>query len=291
MKVCPRCDFTFGQETWPCPNCRYEPEWVNGIPCFAPNDGDPAEGFDTKMFTKLYALEANHFWFRVRSRIILWALKKYLPQNGAFLEIGCGTGIVMKTIESECPGLSTAGSEFQMKGLELAAERLSRSRLWQMDARRIPFASEFDVIGAFDVLEHIKEDKVVLQQMHRALRQGGGIILTVPQHKFLWSAADEHAHHERRYTTRELKEKVEEAGFEIVRKTSFMTFLFPIMFISRKLSPANDTEQDPMKELQIGSLINRLFQFVMHIEAFLIRLGISLPFGGSLLLVAIKKSS
>ena len=64
-----------------------------------------------------------------------------------------------------------------------------------MDARRIPFEDEFDVIGAFDVLEHIKEDEQVLVQMHRAVKSGGGIMLTVPQHMFLWSEQDVQAHH------------------------------------------------------------------------------------------------
>ena len=77
-----------------------------------------------------------------------------------------------------------------------------------MDARRIPYEAEFDVIGAFDVIEHIYEDAAVLQQMHRAVRPGGGIIVTVPQHRFLWSKQDEFSCHFRRYTRGELMSKV-----------------------------------------------------------------------------------
>jgi SAM-dependent methyltransferase len=57
--------------------------------------------------------------------------------------------------------------------------------LFQMDARKIPFESEFDVIGAFDVLEHIEEDEKALAQIFHAVLPGGGLILTVPQHRFL----------------------------------------------------------------------------------------------------------
>ena len=70
------------------------------------------------------------------------------------------------------------------------------------------FRNEFDVIGAFDVLEHIADDELVLSQMHQAVRKGGGIILTVPQHSFLWSEIDEYSRHVRRYSVSELKLKL-----------------------------------------------------------------------------------
>ena len=64
------------------------------------------------------------------------------------------------------------------------------------------------MIGAFDVLEHIADDELVLSQMHQAVRKGGGIILTVPQHSFLWSEIDEYSRHVRRYSVSELKLKL-----------------------------------------------------------------------------------
>jgi len=76
-----------------------------------------------------------------------------------------------------------------------------------MDVRRIPFREEFDVIGAFDVLEHVKEDEEVLLQMYQATRKRGGILVTVPHHPFLWSPVDDYARHVRRYKTLELKDK------------------------------------------------------------------------------------
>ena len=69
-----------------------------------------------------------------------------------------------------------------------------------MDARNIPFRDEFDVIGAFDVLEHIDEDVAVIDEVRKALRPGGGFLMSVPQHPALWSQQDERAFHVRRYT-------------------------------------------------------------------------------------------
>ena len=102
-----------------------------------------------------------------------------------------------------------------------------------MDARRIPFECEFDVVGAFDVLEHLVEDESALAQMFNAARPGGGLLVTVPQQRYLWSASDEYAMHQRRYSRAELRAKVESAGFQIERITSFNSLLLPLMILSR----------------------------------------------------------
>ena len=103
----------------------------------------------------------------------------------------------------------------------------------QMDARNIPFVDEFDAIGAFDVLEHIEEDEQVLAQMHDALNHADVVLLTVPQHAWLWSLVDDYSCHVRRYSAKELHGKVRVAGFEILLSTSFVSSLLPIMLASR----------------------------------------------------------
>jgi SAM-dependent methyltransferase len=208
MKVCLHCKSEFKSDGWKCPKCSFEPEFENGFLLFAPELNYTNEGFNTKGFEELYALEEKNFWFRVRNQLIAWGVKKYFPSAKNFLEIGCGTGFVLADIELRFPEINCSGSELHAAGLEFAKSRVGSAPLFQMDARNIPFRSEFGLIGAFDVLEHIKEDEEVLAQMYKAVRPGGGIILTVPQHPFLWSSADELACHERRYTAKELKIKV-----------------------------------------------------------------------------------
>ena len=155
-----------------------------------------------------------------------------------------------------------------------------------MDARRIPFEMEFNVIGAFDVLEHIDEDDVVLQQMFQATKFGGGIILTVPQHRFLWSVVDEYSFHKRRYTRKELMKKVKNAGFQIVCVTSFVSFLLPLMLLSRMKRQLSSDKFDSLAELGIGRIKNAVLENILTVERAFIKRGFSFPAGGSLLIVA-----
>ena len=114
-------------------------------------------------------------------------------------------------IREKFPRMRLAGSEIFADGLAIAKARVPKVELYQMDARHISFEGEFDVVGAFDVLEHVIEDENVLVQMFNAVRPGGGLLVTVPQHPFLWSASDQHAMHQRRYNRAELRTKVESA--------------------------------------------------------------------------------
>jgi SAM-dependent methyltransferase len=154
-----------------------------------------------------------------------------------------------------------------------------------MDARQIPFEREFDIIGAFDVLEHIAEDDAVLTQMFRATRPEGGILVTVPQHRFLWSASDEHAMHQRRYSRAELRRKVERAGFRVERMTSFISLLLPPMICSRmRRNSSRDFEL--WKEFEISHRLNAVLERILAAERAMIEKGTSFPAGGSLLLIA-----
>jgi hypothetical protein len=126
--------------------------------------------------------------------------------------------------------------------------------------------------------------------MFRAVKIGGGIIVTVPHHRFLWSSIDEYSFHRRRYTRKELIDKIGLVGFEVIWVTSFVFFLLPFMFLSRLRFPISKRNFDPLAEIKINPLLNTVFEKAMNSECFLIQSGISLPAGGSLLMVA-KRSA
>jgi SAM-dependent methyltransferase len=289
MKTCLQCHHYFTEPNWDCPACGYTPSVVEGHLSFAPQLAADSEGFEASAFPILAKLEAKNFWFRARNRLIIDAIRRYFPNARNFLEIGCGTGFVLQAVERKFPHITCSGSEIFTKGLEFAHQRLSRTTLFQMDARQIPFAEEFDIIGAFDVLEHIQQDQDVLNEMYRATQIGGGIILSVPQHPWLWSQADTYAHHVRRYVKQDLIIKLENAGYHVVKVTSFVALLLPLMVISRLNSRSPSPNYDPINELKIGGLLNSLLEKVLDLECWLIKLGISFPLGGSLFVIAYKK--
>ena len=245
-------------------------------------------GFKTRYFKELAELEADNFWFRSRNRIILWALDRYSPELNSFLEIGCGTGFVISGIAKQFPGMQALWrASTWKKGWCMPGSGCLLLNSSQMDARCIPYESELDAIGAFDVLEHIEEDEAVLRQIYKALKPGGYLFITVPQHHWLWSAVDECACHVRRYAANELHDKVRRAGFEIVRTTSFVSTLLPAMYLSRLLQQSKmDLGMDAVAELRINPVLNTIFEWFLQFELALIRAGVSLPAGGSRLLIA-----
>jgi len=246
--------------------------------------------FDPMLFEQLAKLEYGHYWFESRNRLITFLLRKHFSSARSMLEVGCGTGFVLQAIQRDHPSWRLVGSELFEEGLHFCRTRMKNVELVQMDARQISFCNEFDVIGAFDMLEHVDEDRLVLQQFHDALRPGGGLLITVPQHPCLWSTADELAHHKRRYTRRRMRSLLDETGFRIERMTSFVSILFPAMLLSRRLShirPKKAT-QDPLGDLKVSRTLNQCLRWLLEREVDLTELGIAFPFGGSLVTVARK---
>lgn len=239
-------------------------------------------------FAALARVEAGNFWFRARNRLIVWAIRRYFAAPAKILEIGCGTGYVLSGIHDAFPGANLSGSEASCVGLGFALQRVPGASLFQMDARQIPFRNEFDVVGAFDVLEHIPEDEQVLREMWAAVRPGGGIVVTVPQHAFLWSAVDEVAGHVRRYRTQDLVVKISRAGFRVIRATSFVSLLLPLMMLSRLRRKDAPGDRVAQEELALHPAINMVLEGILDVERLLIRLGVLFPAGGSLLIVAVK---
>ena len=288
MRLCLACDAQYLEVQNDCPVCGYQPKIADGFSAYAPELAQEGGGFDAAYFPVLAGLEDANFWFRARNELILWALARYCEGFRTYLEIGCGTGYVLSGVARRFPDAALGASEIFTAGLGFAAERVPSATFMQMDARRIPFSVEFDVVGAFDVIEHIKEDEVVLAQVCKALKPGGYLLLTVPQHDWLWSASDIYARHERRYSAAELHEKIRAAGFRLQRSSSFVSLLLPLMLISRLNSKSRHKPFDPTDEFKIPNWMNAALYQIMTLERSLVKLGANFPVGGSRLIVAQK---
>jgi SAM-dependent methyltransferase len=246
-------------------------------------------GMNPDGFAKLYASEHGNFWFEPRNRLIVGLLDKYFPAAQSFMEVGCGTGFVLSGIAASRKWTRLYGSELHEEGLAFARSRLNgTAALIQMDARTIPDRyGNMDVIGAFDVIEHIEEDEAVLRGIHQALKPGGGLIVTVPQHQWLWSKVDENSHHVRRYSARELRAKIQDAGFSLLFSGSYAFTLLPAMIASRfKRQSADVTIKN---EYSLPVPVNNLFRRLLDIEVSATLAGFRFGCGGSRVIVAKKK--
>ena len=160
---------------------------IDGIKCYAPELAYSNNDYNENDFKKLFEIEEHNFWFRSRNRVIQLLFKKYSEHlSGTFLEIGCGTGFVLKGL-CKFPNLELSGAEIYLEGLKFAKQRLPEVEFLQLDATSIPFREQYDYIGAFDVLEHIIEDEKVIQNVNNSLKICRKFLLIVPQYMFMWS--------------------------------------------------------------------------------------------------------
>lgn len=286
MKRCLRCQAAFDEPGWGCPRCGFEPETIGPYTAFAADLARGENSFDARLFERLAVAEPRSFWFANRTALLLWALRKAFPDATSLLEVGCGTGFVLAGLQVARPDLRLAGTELFVDGLDIARTRLNTSvELLQADARALPYQDEFDVVGAFDVLEHIADDGVALHELARTARPGGGVLLTVPQHPRLWSDEDELASHQRRYTRRGLERLLRSAGLRPVLVTSFVSLPLPALAASR-LRRRDD--RDVIDDLVPGRAVDSALRAALSLERIMLRAGVRLPVGGSLLAAARK---
>jgi SAM-dependent methyltransferase len=256
--------------------------------------------YDPDYFARLFAIEDRHFWFRARNHVIATVagqIVSTLPPGYRVLEAGCGTGNVLRILQQSCARGVVVGMDPFAEGLRWARRRMT-CPLVQGDVRCAPFRASFDLIGLFDVLEHLPDDEKVLGDLCGLLGPRGTLVLTVPDHPFLWSYFDEASHHVRRYRPAELERKLAGAGFEIEYFTPYMMSIFPLLWLKRRLSGfsrrpvgASDSRRIHEKaagELRVTPILNGLLWFLLRQESRLITRRRRLPFGTSLLAIARK---
>jgi SAM-dependent methyltransferase len=248
----------------------------------------PQGGYPADAFSRIAAVQRGNYWFESRNRLIVWAIRRYFPGARTFLDVGCGTGYVLEGLHEAFPRMHLAGTDFLEEGLSFARARVPSATFFRSDAHNLVVPEPVDVAGSFDVLEHIPDDLAVLRRIHAAIRPGGGLLIAVPQHRWLWSSADDQAQHVRRYRRDEMLDRVRAAGFDVVRATSFISLLLPLMALSR-WRDARRTRGPQASELMVGRPLNAALRGVLTVERSLVRAGVSFPAGGSLLVVARRR--
>lgn len=255
--------------------------------------------YDPRFFPELAEVEDQHFWFRTRNQVIARLVEQVTdrwPDSYRVLEVGCGTGNVLRALEKACPRGQVFGMDLFAEGLAFARTRTSRP-LVQADVGQAPFGAQFDLIGAFDVIEHLADDVNVLRSLHRMLKPHGLLFLTVPASRSLWSYFDEVSHHRRRYEPDELRRKLSDTGYRVEFCSPFMAATYPLFWCKRRmrLSRGNTSSEFPekkrartAKELRIIPGVNGLLRFLLTQETRFLKSRVELPFGSSLVAVAAR---
>ena len=267
---------------------------VDGIKCYSPEVASAYTDYPDSGFDLTDENAESSFWVSSRNRLFKSIVQSHLLPTGKtrFLEIGCGTGdFIRQIVQNE--SLEITGSEIYLKGLVYAKKNLANVEFVQFDVTQGKIDQQFHTITAFDVIEHVDDDSAALFNINQMLENNGVLILSVPQHMFLWSRLDEIVKHKRRYSRQELVSKLEANGFDIVYATSFLFILFPLMLVSRLFDKGGDnSKSDELaleKRVKFSGVLNTLFDFFMRIDERLIKMGASLPFGGTLVVVARKR--
>lgn len=233
---------------------------------------------DEAIYERLYATEEEHWWFQGRRAVIHALLERASVRPAArILDAGCGTGRNLKELE---PFGQAIGVEPSSSAVEFANRRgVANIRMGAIEA--LPFDSDsFDLVTAFDVLEHLDDDIEGLRELRRVSTLGAALVATVPAYRWLWSQHDESHHHRRRYTRPELLAHAEEAGWRPLFATYFNSLLLPPIAAVRAFRRGHTEGGSTDYDLTAGPM-NSLLALPMRLEARAIRRGIRFPAGVS----------
>ncbi len=257
---------------------------------------DIHQSYDPAHFERLFAVEDRHFWFRARNQVLATVMRQItsgLKPGYRVLEVGCGTGNVLGMLNRTCTQGTVLGMDLFAEGLRYARRR-TNCALVHGDINASPLRQRFEVVGLFDVLEHLPDDVAVLRMLYEHLVPGGQLVITVPACPSLWSYFDEASHHCRRYGRVDLEQKLSQVGFQVDYVTYFMLSLFPLLWVGRKLSDISRNDREGKgtgvdelahRELKIRPITNATLYLLLAQEARLIARRGHLPIGTSILAV------
>ncbi len=239
-------------------------------------------------YKNYFVLEKMHWLFRIRRKIFLYFVGKYTKPNAKIFDFGCGSGYLVGELQKM--GYDTYGLDFEKYAIDYGLNQ-GINNLKLATGEKIDYPDEtFNIVTAFDVLEHIENEKPIIKELVRILKPGGKMIISVPAYMWLWGVQDDISHHFRRYTAGSLVNVFKNLPeLKVIRKTYFNTFLFPPIAVVRLFSKwFNIKNRNSDFDIKTGFL-DVIFYHVFNLEHHFLKF-IDFPFGVSILLVLEKNA-
>lgn len=243
------------------------------------------------VYHRMAEIQDRHWWYEARRQILSTLIAKLkLPPQAQILEVGSGPGANIKML-SAFGTLSVLepdnfSREHIIKTYGLPENRVKDGML----PGNIPFDSNFDLICAFDVIEHIEQDSASLKDLFESLKTGGHAVFSVPAYQFLWSSHDVALHHKRRYTRAAFGNLLKQAGFQVEFISYYNTALFPLIAavrLAKKFLGIKKGADDTMPRFAI---VNTLLRMIFAAEKYLLN-PMTFPFGVSIIAVCKKQDA
>lgn len=291
MILCTKCQEGIfsddNREKLICDKCGFEIVINDNMIILHPEIQSGHDGMAECIYDDVISAEDTHFWMKVRRNFIKSVFDKYVSHIDSVIEIGAGTGSVANYLINNGHKNIVAG-DVNLKGL-LYAKKHEMKELYQFDLTRSPFYEHFDVVCMFDVLEHIDDEDLALKDVHKMLRKGGKVIITVPAHMWLWNKQDAIASHRRRYEVDQLEALFTSNHFKILKISSFFVSILPLLYLRTFIDgdDGNICDDNFKNRFNINPIINIVLEKILNIEVRLLS-NYSLKYGGSIILVAEK---
>ncbi len=249
---------------------------------------------DRDYYVQYYKLEREHWWFRGRLEILEQTIQKkiYRGHPLRILNVGIATGATSIMLQKFGEVVSV---EYDAECCEFVKQKLNLDVI-NASMTALPFENRtFDLICAFDVIEHIEEDQEAVTEALRVLKTDGHFFISVPMYMSLWSDHDLINHHFRRYGSTGLKKLFQAEGIQIDYYSFFNFFLFPGIACYRMLARLFSSKRkdrvivSDFQGANNNGALQSIFLFILRTERKLLGWGMKLPFGVSAMLIASRK--